>query len=121
MTAHVLTRAELPGVGGRAVGQRRAEGYASQARHGPNWVRNKIEKAMQAAFDKAVEEGLLTPKGLNEQPNDLPQQHLPRSPPLNTNRCIAAADDWYLGWPVEARHGPPVIHKRDEEPHRAGP
>src|SRR4029077_11024269 len=32
----------------------------------PDWVRNKIKKAMQAAFDKAVEEGVLTPKGLNE-------------------------------------------------------
>jgi hypothetical protein len=29
-------------------------------------VRNKIEKAMQAAFDEAVEKGVLTPKGLNE-------------------------------------------------------
>jgi hypothetical protein len=25
-----------------------------------------------------------------------------------SNRCIAAADYWYLGWPVEARHGPPM-------------
>jgi hypothetical protein len=55
------------GVGGRAVGRRRAEGYASQARHGPELGADKIEKAMQAAFDKAVEEGVSIPKGLNER------------------------------------------------------
>jgi hypothetical protein len=28
---------------------------------------------------------------------------------MNTNPFIGATDDWYLGWPMKARHGPPRV------------
>jgi hypothetical protein len=67
MTAHVLTRAELQAWVDVLSDDEERKAMQAKLDTDPDWVRNKIEKAMQAAFDRAVEEGVLTPKGLNER------------------------------------------------------
>ena len=67
MTAHVLTRAELQAWVDVLSDDEERKAMQAKLDTDPDWGRNKIEKAMQAAFDKAVEEGVLTPKGLNER------------------------------------------------------
>ena len=66
MTAHVLTKAELQAWVDMLSDDEERKAMQAKLDTDPDWVRNKIEKAMQAAFDEAVEKGVLTPKGLNE-------------------------------------------------------
>ena len=66
-TTHVLTRAELQSWVDVLSDDEERKAMQAKLDTDPDWVRNKIEKAMQAAFDKAVEEGVLTPEGRNER------------------------------------------------------
>ena len=67
MTAHVLTRAELQAWVDVLSDDEERKAMQAKLDADPGWVQQKIEKSMQAAFDQAVKEGLLTPKGLNER------------------------------------------------------
>jgi hypothetical protein len=66
MTAHVPTKAELQAWVEMLSDDEVRRAMQAKLDTDPDWVRNKIEKAMQAAFDELVEEGVSTPKGLNE-------------------------------------------------------
>ena len=66
MPAHVLTKAELQAWVDMLSDDEERKVMQAKLDTDPDWVRNKIEKAMQAAFDEAVEKGVSTPKGLNE-------------------------------------------------------
>jgi hypothetical protein len=67
MTAHVFTKAELQAWVDMLSDDEQRKAMQAKLDADPDWVQRKIEKAMQAALDKAVEEGVLTPKGLNER------------------------------------------------------
>jgi hypothetical protein len=66
MTAHVRTKAELQAWVDMLSDDEERKAMQVKLDADPDWVRNKIEKGMQAAFDELVKEGVLTPKGLNE-------------------------------------------------------
>ena len=66
MTAHVPTKAKLQAWVDMLSDEEVRKAMQAKLDADPDWVRNKIEKAMQAAFDEAVEKGVLNPKGLNE-------------------------------------------------------
>ena len=66
MTARVRTKAELQAWVDILSDDEARKVMQAKLDTDPDWVRNKIEKAMQAALDQAVEEGVCTPKGLNE-------------------------------------------------------
>jgi hypothetical protein len=65
--AHVFTKAELQTWVDKLSDDEQRKAMQAKLDADPDWVQQKIEKAMQAAFDKAMEEGVLTPKGLNER------------------------------------------------------
>src|ERR1700745_2132111 len=67
MPAHVLTKAELQAWLNMLSDEEERKVMQAKLDTDPDWVRKKIEKAMQAAFDEAVEKGVLIPKGLNER------------------------------------------------------
>ena len=54
MTAYVLTRAELRAWVDVLSDDEERKAMQAKLDTDPNWVRNKIEKAMQAALDKAM-------------------------------------------------------------------
>ena len=63
MTAHVLTKAELQAWVDVLADDQERKAMQAKLDTDPDWGRNKIEKAMQAAFDELVEKGVLTSKG----------------------------------------------------------
>jgi hypothetical protein len=66
MPAHVPTKSELQAWVDMLSDDEERKAMQAKLDTDPDWVRNKIEKAMRAAFDELVEEGISTPKGLNE-------------------------------------------------------
>jgi hypothetical protein len=66
MTAHVPTKSELQAWVDMLSDDEERKAMQAKLDTDPDWVRNKIEKAMQAVFDELVEKGVSTPKGLNE-------------------------------------------------------
>jgi hypothetical protein len=64
---HVFTKAKLQAWVDMLSDDEQRKAMQAKLDADPDWVQRKIEKAMQAALDKAVEEGVLTPKGLNER------------------------------------------------------
>ena len=64
---HIFTKAELQSCVDRLPDDEQRKAMQAKLDVDPDWVRNKIAKAMEAAFNKAVKEGVLTPKLLNER------------------------------------------------------